>query len=1099
MVECPHCHLTNPRGMNFCGHCGHPLVQTDAVNRSVPSAPPDRLPAYARREPRDYTPPFLLDTVMKSRRAMVGENKRVAVLFADVVGITRIAEKLDPESLHRLMDGCFEILGDVVHGTGGTINQYTGDGIMAIFGAPIAVEDYIARACYAALEIQHRLSHYQQMAADTFGVTFQMRIGIHAGQVLVGAIGDNLRLDYSAVGDTTNLAARLQGSAAPGTIHVSMQVAEAVDRLFQFKNMGTRRLKGKSHPQLIFRLLGEKMQSEAFVRSEGLASVLVGRDRELAELRAAWKQACTDGPAAVLLTGPAGIGKTRLLTRFIDDITAQRAFVLTGSCQAYGASESLRPLMEMLASTFSSDRSTGGEPASVFRQLVQLTHRLLDRFKQVRNQAVHEDTLLERRKWTIFSQLHELFTAAAKIRPCVIAIDNCQWLDAHSIEFLASLSADAEALPLLIICAGRGADNPSTVLPFRRMVDLRPLDPAAATDLFAAALDARHLDLFLRRIAVERAGGNPLFIIELAESLRRNNQLVIDGHRVFLKSPMDQLTLPAGVYDVLAAHLDALPEAQKELLQTAAVAGASFSRRLLETVADAATDFPGTLEALENAGMIQRSPTDGDRYRFRQQMMRDVAYDMMLRRTRKEIHRKIGDALETRQRDRTGDATGQLAYHFHMAGHWAKALTYNLEAGHQARRVFACHNALVYFERAAEIVKDHHPENHGATLSKVLIWKGLMHYCVGQLNASLEDFKTLRDLARTEKNRHLIAEGSFRIGWIYFFLHKPRLAKKHLQDARQQARESGENDIYLKATSFLGSLQLVLGKFETARQLLVEALDLSQEAMGNEAKAWTLGSLIKHYNWTGEFEAALHLCEELHTLNRQLQSRYFDNFLLFQWGLIYTATGRWRKAEQMLKKGLARWKAGDELFWRPRLLNTLGWLAALQDKPRQALSLNRQALSESLESGDPETIYNARINIVENLLQLDDLEGARQEIETVWREIRHQRERYALWRFKTRARLALARLYLARGDVATASRHVRGAYQAARDTGATKHQAMALGIRSRMLRRTHPAQASRLMDQALRLAARMRTPWLVDALKAEKEGMGNSGNPAGSP
>ena len=255
MVECRNCHFENPEGMNFCGQCGHSLSPAKG-SHPIDDIPTNTLPAYALRQPRDYTPTFLLDSVLKNRNAMVGENKRVAILFADVVGITRIAEKMDPESLHRLMDGCFEILGEVVHGTGGTINQYTGDGIMAIFGAPIALEDYVARACFTALEIQRRLSNYHTFAFETFGVNFQMRIGIHAGQVIVGAIGDNLRLDYTAVGDTTNLAARLQASASPGTIHVSKRVAETVGHLFSFQNMGAHRFKRQITPAANFSIVG---------------------------------------------------------------------------------------------------------------------------------------------------------------------------------------------------------------------------------------------------------------------------------------------------------------------------------------------------------------------------------------------------------------------------------------------------------------------------------------------------------------------------------------------------------------------------------------------------------------------------------------------------------------------------------------------------------------------------------------------------------------------------------------------------------------------------------------------------------------------------
>ena len=1085
MVECHNCHFKNLDGMNFCGQCGHPLPPAKGAH-PIDDTPPQALPAYALRQPRDYTPTFLLDSVLKSRHAMVGENKRVAILFADVVGITRIAEKTDPESLHRLMDGCFEILGEVVHGTGGTINQYTGDGIMAIFGAPIALEDYVARACFTALEIQRRLSNYKTHASETFGVNFQMRIGIHAGHVIVGAIGDNLRLDYTAVGDTTNLAARLQASASPGAIHVSKRVADAVDHIFDFKNIGTRHLKGKSRPQQIFQLLAEKTRSDVAVRSAGHSPVFMGRDKELAQLKAVWNRARDNGPASVMLIGPAGIGKTRLLTQLLDVIAKHPAFVLTGSCHAYGQSTAFQLLLEMLANTFSTAEQTAVHQALPVQHLISLTDRVLHRFNRIRKQVAYLDTLLDGRKRAIFSDLRELFMAAAAIQPCVIAIDNCQWLDSYSIEFLSDLSVNTNALPLLIICSGRWPKNQNVVHQSQLAIELGPIDDQSAIDLFATALGTKHVDLFLKRIAIDRAGGNPLFLIELAESLRRNNQLVIDKHRAFLKSPMTQLQLPSGVYDVLATRLDALPEAEKQLLQIAAVAGTDFSLHLLEKVADVTSGFFEGITALEQAAMIQRSSTHDDRYHFKQQMMRDVAYDMMLRQTRKRIHQKIGEALEDVQQDRLADVVGQLAYHFYMADQWSKALAYNLEAGHQARRVFACHTALVCFDRAAEILKNHPSEEHDAMLIRVLNWKGLMHYCAGQMKAALESFNAMLAGTQTGQNAHMAAEGLFRIGWIYFFLHNPRLAQKHLADARKQARKSGQSQIYLKATSFLGSLHLVLGKFQTARQLLMEARGLSQEPTGVEANAWTLASLIKHHNWTGEFEEALHLCEELDALNQQLHSRYFENFLVFQRGLIFSAIGQWRQAEAILEKGIAQWEAGDELFWRPRMLNTLAWVMALQNKPQDALALNRKALAEAMESGDPETIYNARINMVENFLQMNDLKQAKPEIEAVWKEIRYQRELYAIWRFKTRARLSLARLYLATGDTAAASRHAHGAYRTARDTGATKHQTMAMIIRARIIQRSNPQKAALLMDQALSLANKMKTPWLLKVMAAEK-------------
>ncbi len=241
--NCPQCNSSNPLDFRFCGKCGHNLKQakeTLAVDYS---------------EPQSYTPKFLADKILTTRSSIEGERKLVTVLFADVANFTSLAEKLDPEEVHQTMDGCFKILMDVIHKYEGTINQFTGDGVMALFGAPVAHEDHAQRACYAALSIQNAVEEYGDKVKKDCGEDFKMRIGLNSGPVIVGSIGDDLRMDYTAVGDTTNLASRMESIARPGTIFVSRDAFRIVRDFFEFESLGKVELKGKEEPQEAYTLL----------------------------------------------------------------------------------------------------------------------------------------------------------------------------------------------------------------------------------------------------------------------------------------------------------------------------------------------------------------------------------------------------------------------------------------------------------------------------------------------------------------------------------------------------------------------------------------------------------------------------------------------------------------------------------------------------------------------------------------------------------------------------------------------------------------------------------------------------------------------------
>ncbi|MGD2187220.1 MAG: adenylate/guanylate cyclase domain-containing protein [Desulfobacterales bacterium] len=304
-MKCPKCQFDNREGARFCGTCGHKFelscpecgTNNRAENKFCDACgyklrPPEEVPSVDYSKPHSYTPRFLADKILTTRSSIEGERKLVTVLFADVANFTSIAEKLDPEEVHQIIDGCFKILMDEIHKYEGTINQFTGDGVMALFGAPVAYEDHAQRACYSALFIQKAIEEYSEKVKKDCGVDFKMRLGLNSGPVIVGSIGDDLRMDYTAVGDTTNLASRMESIAMPGNILVARETFKLAKDFFEFQSLGKVELKGKEKPIEAYKLLnvGEvETRIEASI-AKGLTR-FVGRKNSMAALKEALEEA----------------------------------------------------------------------------------------------------------------------------------------------------------------------------------------------------------------------------------------------------------------------------------------------------------------------------------------------------------------------------------------------------------------------------------------------------------------------------------------------------------------------------------------------------------------------------------------------------------------------------------------------------------------------------------------------------------------------------------------------------------------------------------------------------------------------------------------
>jgi len=422
---CPECGVTNRVDSNFCDECGYDLKKSKEVS------PVD----YDL--PRSYTPKFLAEKILTNRSSIEGERKLVTVLFADVANYTKMSEKLDPEEVHQIMDGCFNILVNEIHRYEGTINQFTGDGIMALFGAPVAHEDHAQRACYAALSVQKSISEYGDKLGKDLGIDFKMRIGINSGSVVVGVIGDDLRMDYTAMGDTTNLASRLENSATPGSTMVSENTFKLTRDFFEFKLLDRLQLKGKEKPQQSYELV---KTSEITTRIEASAAKgftkFVGRKNSMTALNEALNRATLGSGQVVGVIGEAGVGKSRLIFELRRSVQRDTAYFLEGKCLHYGSTFAYLPVLDILKSYLEIKE---GDPEILIKQkmndkILQLDENLqtcLFPFQELLSLKVEDESFNQlepqQKKERIFEAFRDLFIIESQKQPLILVVEDLHW------------------------------------------------------------------------------------------------------------------------------------------------------------------------------------------------------------------------------------------------------------------------------------------------------------------------------------------------------------------------------------------------------------------------------------------------------------------------------------------------------------------------------------------------------------------------------------------------------------------------------------------------------------------------------------------------
>src|SRR5215468_736996 len=688
---CPACSHANLPGSRFCNECGQ------ALPTEAPAAkPPVPAPAQAA-----YTPKHLADKILKARSALEGERRQVTVLFADLAGFSAMAEARDPEEVHGIVDRCLRLIAAEVHRFEGTINQYTGDGVMALFGAPIAHEDAPRRAAHAALAIQRAIGDLSRELAERLPGPLQMRIGLNTGPVVVGRIGDDLRMDYTAVGDTTNVAARLQQNARPGSVLAGASTHRLITGYVETLNVGELSVKGHAPVQAfeIVRARGRKARLD--VESERGLTPLIGRDQELATLMERFQRVREGRGQVVFVAGEAGIGKSRLLLEFRRRLTAagESTTWLEGRCISFGQSSPLLPVVDQLRENFGIDEFDG-EPEIIakvehgMRRLGGLdAHIPFVRYVlsvDPGDPAVAAMDGAQRRKRSFDAVLAMSLRGAAR-RPLIFVFEDLHWVDTSTEEYLTALIDSVAATRILVLATHRlGYSPPFGTRSFQTTLTLSPLSDAEALAMGGRMLGIDGLPADVARALLDKAEGVPLFIEEVTKTLLDLGILERENGGFRVVRPIREAAVPDTINDIIMARLDRLGEDGKRTVQLASVIGRQFLRRLLERIAGLTGELEGFLQELKALEIIyEQGLLPEPAYIFKHAVIQDVAYNSLLFQRRKELHRAVGAAIEELYRDRLPEHHAELAYHFMRSEDWSKAMEYSTLAADQSAHAFA--------------------------------------------------------------------------------------------------------------------------------------------------------------------------------------------------------------------------------------------------------------------------------------------------------------------------------------------------------------------------------------------------------------------------
>jgi class 3 adenylate cyclase len=816
---CERCGRANPAGQRFCNGCGAELGGAGGA-------------AAARREPPSL-PGHLAERARREAAALVGERKQVTILFCDLESSMERSQRLDPDAWHELMDRFFRLITGCVHRYEGTIDKFTGDGAMAIFGAPIAHEDHAQRACRTALALRDELADLDAELRGTGQGAFPVRIGLNSGEVVVASVGDRGQMEYTAHGHAVGLAQRIETTAAAGTIAVSESTARLVRERFELSELGPREFKGHDRAVAVFELRRPRPGVTGLVSGPARLSTFAGRDRELGQLLGALERAGAGESQVVGVVGEPGVGKSRLLLELSDRARARGVPVRSAHGVSHGRGVPYLPVLELLRGHFGIDEAGPDEArAKIEAEIRSLAPDLegelplLFDFLGVADPSHRAEELgAEARRRRIFAAVKRLVHGSTGAGAMLLLLEDLHWFDAASLALAEELVAIGPGARTMVVLSFRPEFEP----PFAARSDytqlpLRPLGGGAIAEIVASRA-GRHpsLDGLAERLA-ERTDGNPLFCEEMLAALAEGGALVGEPDAYRLAHELGELRIPDTVQAVLAARIDRLAPAEKRTLQAASVIGRSFSDELLAAVAELdETALEASLRELSAAELLFERAPGRREHDFKHALTRDVAYASLLQRDRRQLHARAAWGIERLYPERLDERAALISDHYERAGDPIAAGRWAARGAEWAAPL-DIGEAVRLGRRAGALLADGDHED-----------EELLQVRLGALMRAAQGASRMRLAAGEE-------EAVF-------------------EEPRALAKRAGNPHVAVLATIFHGAHHLFGGRAERALELQGEALELARQSGDRELELAALLAPATGYIGTGRSRELLEACD----------------------------------------------------------------------------------------------------------------------------------------------------------------------------------------------------------------------------------------------